>query len=247
MKKSIHTLLALTTMAVAVACKKDDAVIKTTSEGEANLSASADSAEARGHSMVRVINAGSGGHHVALHLADALLFDSVKAASVTDYREVAANLAKFAVREAGTSDTSALAENDQILMDGNRYSVFLIAEDLSRNTLRIVKDDVIPDSGMTRIRVVHAAPGGPELDISIANAKDKLFAGVNFKSEAGYKDIEPSKVVLEVRAKDEAKVLLRIPAMDLKKGTATTVVLTGASKLAYFTFTDAMITPAPKM
>ena len=40
----------------------------------------------------------------------------------------------------------------------------------------------------------------------------------------------------------EAKVLLRIPAMDLKKGTATTVVLTGASKLAYFTFTDAMIT-----
>ncbi|MBL0170185.1 MAG: DUF4397 domain-containing protein [Gemmatimonadaceae bacterium] len=99
---------------------------------------------------------------------------------------------------------------------------------------------------MTRIRVIHAAPGGPELDISVANATDKLFSGVNFKSEAGYKDIEPAKVVLEVRAKDEAKVLLRLPAMELKRGTATTVVITGASKLAFFTFTDAMV-PAPKM
>ena len=171
----------------------------------------------------------------------------MKLASVTDYREVEANLARFSARAPGTGDTAALAQNDQILMDGNRYSVFLIAEDLSRNTLRIVKDEIIPDSGMTRIRVVHAAPGGPELDISVANAKDKLFSGVNFKSEAGYKDIEPSKVVLEVRAKDETKVLLRLPALELKRGTATTVVITGASKLNYFTFTDAMIPPAPKM
>jgi hypothetical protein len=231
MKKTLQSLLAVATIVVAVACKKDDAVIKTTSDGEANLSASADSADARGHSLVRVINAGNGGKDVALSLGDATLFDNVKAATVTDYREVAANLAKFSAHAVGSTDTAALAQNDQILMDGNRYSVFLIAEDLSRNTLRIVKDEVIPDSGMTRIRVVHAAPGGPELDISIANAKDKLFSGVNFKSEAGYKDIEPAKVVLEVRAKDETKVLLRLPAMELKN----------------FTFTDAMITPAPKM
>lgn len=247
MKHSVHVLLAAVTAISFTACKKDDAVIKTTSNGEINLSASADSADARGHSMVRIVNVGNSGKDVALQLGDQTLFDNVKASSVTDYREVAANLAKFSARAPGSSDTAALAQNDQILMDGNRYTVFLIAEDLSRNTLRIVKDEVIPDSGMARVRVVHAAPGGPELDISIANAKDKLFSGVNFKSEAGYKDIAPAKVVLEVRGKDESKVLLRIPAMDLKRGTATTVVITGASKLAFITFTDAAVPMTPKM
>ncbi len=247
MKRTAQVLLAAVTVITAVGCKKDDAVIKTTSNGEINLSASADSADARGHSMVRIVNVGNSGKDVALQLGDQTLFDNVKASSVTDYREVAANLAKFSAHAPGSSDTAALAQNDQILMDGNRYTVFLIAEDLSRNTLRIVKDEVIPDSGMARIRVVHAAPGGPELDISIANAKDKLFSGVNFKSEAGYKDIDPAKVVLEVRGKDESKVLLRIPAMDLKRGTATTVVITGASKLAFITFTDAAVPMTPKM
>jgi hypothetical protein len=91
--------------------------------------------------------------------------------------------------------------------------------------------------------VLHAAPGGPELDVSIANAKDKLFSGVNFKSEAGFKDLVPATVVLEVRAKDEPKLLLRLPPLDLKRATATTVVITGSSKLSYFSFTDAMLPP----
>jgi hypothetical protein len=245
MNRSARILVAAVTVFTVVACRKDDTVIKTTSTGETNLSASADSADARGHSMVRIVNVGNGGKDVALQLGDQTLFDNVKASTVTDYREVAANLAQFSARTRGSSDTAALARNDQILMDGNRYTIFLIAEDLTHNTLRIVKDDVIPDSGMTRIRVVHAAPGGPELDISVANAKDKLFSGVNFKSEAGYTDIDPARVVLEVRGKDEKKVLLRLPAMNLKRGTATTVVITGASRLGAFTFIDAMV-PAPR-
>ncbi len=243
MKKSTQFVLATLTLLSAVACKKDDAVIKTTSDGETNLSASADSADARGHSMVRIVNVGNSGKDVALRLGEQTLFDNVKTASVTDYREVAANLANFSAHAVGATETAALAKNEQILMDGNRYTVFLIAEDVSQNTLRIVKDEVIPDSGKARIRVLHAAPGGPELDISIANAQDKLFSGVNFKSEAGYKDIEPAKVVLEVRAKNETKLLLRLTPMDLKRGTATTVVITGASKLGFFTFTDAMLPP----
>ncbi len=247
MNRSAQFLLAFAAVVSTAACNnKDDTTIETTSKGETNMSASADSAEARGHSMVRVVNVGNNGKDVALHLGDQMIFDNVKASSVTDYREVDANLARFSARAHG-ADTMSLAQNDQILMDGNRYTVFLIAEDLSRNTLRIINDEVIPDSGKTRLRVIHAAPGGPELDIKMVNGTDKLFSGVNFKSEAGYKDIEPAKVAFEVRAKDEAKVLLRIPAIDLQRGSATTIVITGASKLAYFTFTDAMMPTAPKM
>jgi len=197
--------------------------------------------------MVRIVNAGNGGKDIAIQLDGAPLFDGVKAASVTDYREVGAVLARFAARSPGASDTTVLATNEEVLVDGNRYTAFLISEDLSRSTLRIVKDEVIPDSGKARIRVVHAAPGAPELDISVVGQTDKLFSGVGFKSEAGYKDLTPVNVALEVRAKDASKVLLRIPAMELRAGAATTIVLTGAAKLAFFTFTDTMIPVAPRM
>ncbi len=249
MKRNRSNLaLAVITVALLGACKKDDSVVKTMSGDDTTLSASADSAAARGHSMVRFVNVGNTGKDVALLMGEQTLFDNVKVSSVTDYREVSANLAKFAARAFGSPDTTALALNDEVLVDGNRYTVFLIAEDLSRNTVHVVQDEVLPDSGMARIRVMHAAPGGPELDVSVAKDKKPLFSGVNFKSEAGYKDVPPARIVLEVRAKGEDKVLMRLPAMDLKAGTATTIVISGAGKLAFFAFTDVMMPPVePKM
>ena len=183
---------------------------------------------------------------VTVHLADETLFGGVKPGSVTDYREISSNLARFSVHAPGVTDGTMLAENDQVLVDGNRYTIFLVAEDVSKNSLRIVRDDVIPDSGKARIRVVHAAPGAPELDVSIAGSTDKLFSGVNFKSEAGYKDVEPAVVTLELRANNEKQILLRIPKVDLKRSTSTTIVITGASKLSSLKFTDALMAPAPK-
>jgi hypothetical protein len=138
------------------------------------------------------------------------------------------------------------ATADHLLMDGNRYTVILLAEDVSKNTIKIVKDDVIPDSGMARVRVIHAAPGGPEFDVSLVGSKDKLFSGVDFKSEAGYKDVPVGMATIELRAKDATTVLLSIPRLDFRKGTQVTIVVTGAAKLAYFTFTDTMMAATPK-
>ena len=241
----VRMIVVATAAILSVACQKDDAPIKTTSTGEANVSASGDSAAARGHSMVRIVNAVAGGGDASVRLNDTTLFADVKVASVTDFREIASNLAKFSATAAANSGMS-FAQNDETLMDGDRYTIFLVAEDVSHSTLRIVKDEVIADSGKARIRVVHAAPGAPELDISMAGSKDKLFSGVNFKSEAGYKDVDPTATTIEVRAKDEPKVLLRIAGVNLKRGTATTIVISGSSKLSAFKFTDTEMAPASK-
>lgn len=237
-------LLAATTAMMLMACQKNDMPVKTTSDAGTNTSPSQDSAEARGHSMVRVVNAVSGGKTVDVQVEGISVFAGVAADGVTDYKELDAKSAQFTVRQAGMADGTPVAENSEILMDGNRYTAFVVAEDVSKSVLRIVRDDVVPDSGKARIRVVHAAPGGPEIDVTIAGAKDAIFSGVNFKSEAGYADVEPGVVTLEVRANKEAKVLLRVRDVELRRGTATTVVITGAQKLAAFKFTDALMAAA---
>jgi len=244
MNRSFTILLAAAAVASAGACQKDSSPIKTTSAGGVNVSSPADSTAARGHSLVRIVNAVRGGD-VSVQLSQLPLFNDVKPGTVTDYREISNNLADFTVKAAGNPDGVMIAEKERVLIDGNRYSVFLIAEDVSKSTLRVVKDDVIPDSGKARVRVMHAAPGAPEFDISIMGATEKLFADVGFKHEAGYKDLPPAVVTLQFRAKGESKVLLSVPRLDLKRGTSTTIVVTGAGKLAYFTFTDALMAPTP--
>ncbi|HEY5491779.1 MAG TPA: DUF4397 domain-containing protein [Gemmatimonadaceae bacterium] len=244
MNRSIQFVLAATVV-VAGACQKDSTPIKTTSDGKTNVSSPADSMKAMGHSLVRIVNATRGGD-ISVQLSQETLFNNVKSGSVTDYREISNDLADFTVRAAGNPEGVKIAEKERVLRDGNRYTVILIAEDVSKSTLHVIKDDVIADSGKARLRVLHAAPGAPEFDISIKGATDKLFADVGFKNEAGYKDLAPSIVTIEFRAKGQSKVLLTVPKLDLKQGTATTIVVTGAGKLAYFMFNDAQMAKTPK-
>jgi hypothetical protein len=242
MNRSSPLLLAATAF-LAVGCEKSEMPIKSASAGETSTSPSADSVNALGHSLFRVVNAVNAGPNVAVRLGEVTVFGDVKPGTATDYSETSTNIAHLSVRVGSAVDGMMVAEKDRILRDGNRYTVFLIAEDSSKHTLRVVRDDVIPDSGKARLRVVHAAYNAPELDVSIAGSKDKLFSGANFKSEAGYADVMPGTVTLEIRGKNEALVLLTVPRLALKRSTATTVVVTGAGKLKYFTFTDALMAP----
>lgn len=241
MDKTIRLLVAATAAITLTACSKDDATIKTTSTGETNRSPSADSASARGTALVRFVNAADGMRLASLRSDDAMLFDSVKAASVTDFREMDKSMAHFTARAVGRSDTTALAGDNKMLVGGNRYSVILMSEDMAKQVLRVVQDEIIPDSGKARVRIIHAASGGPAVDIRAVNATDDLFADVAFKNEAGYKDIAPATIALEVRDRRTGKTLLTLPAMTLDAGTATTVVITGSTKLSFFTFTDTMM------
>lgn len=242
--RSIRLYVAVLAVAMSSACKKDDALVKTTSAGETNLSASADSADARGHAFVRVVNAIENNQSIMLNLDDRLLFDSVKSGTVTAYREVSATMAKFSATAAAPTESAMMSERNQMLKDGVRYTIVYIAEDVSKNALRVVNDDVVPDSGKARVRIIHAAPGAPSFDVSVAGAPDKLFKDIEFESEDGFRDVEPGTVTFELRGKDAPNVLLRASKVALKAGTATTIVITGASKLSYFTFTDAAL-PSP--
>ncbi len=247
MKRSLALLLLAAPVTFLAACgEKDSSPIKTYSAGTTQVSPAADSAASRGHSLVRVVNAASDGKAVSVQLGATSRFSDIASGAITDYREVEANLAQFSVISAGVADGTMLSQEDQLLMDGNRYTVFVISQDISKNVLRVVRDDVIPALGMARVRVIHAAPGGPEFDMRATGDPTKLFSGVNFKSEAGFVDVLPKSMALELRAAGEDRVLLKIPAMLLRLGTATTIVVTGSAKLAYFTFTDALMKETPK-
>lgn len=248
MRQAFRPLVASLALLLGACGPKDSSPIKTTSGGETEVSPASDSVESRGHSLVRVVNAGSADKTITVQVGDRTLFKDLAVGTVSDYAEVETNLAQFSVLAAGSTGGTMVAQADRILIDGNRYTVFVISKDVSAQELRVVRDDIIPDSGKARIRLVHAAPGGPSFDVKPVGSDDKLFSGVDYLGEAGPNDVAPtSSMVLELRAAGESRVLLKVPAIELRRGTTTTVVVTGTNKLGSFRFTDALMkqTPAP--
>lgn len=247
LRHAVRPALASFALFLAACGAMDSSPIKTTSAGDTEVSPAADSVASRGHSLVRVVNAVSTGKNVTVQVGDRTLFRELAAGAVTDYAEVETNLGQFSVLSEGVTGGTMLSQADRILIDGNRYTVFVISEDISKQALRVVRDDIIPDSGKARIRLVHAAPGGPELDVQAVGASDKLFSGVNFLSEAGPADVNPNPaLVLELRAASEPRVLMKLTPVELRRGTSTTIVVLGQTKLSSFQFTDAMMKQTPK-
>ncbi len=245
MHRPLRYVLAAATASLSLACGKSDMPVKTTSDEGVSTSPSASAEKALGLSLVRVVNAVNGGRDISVDLGGQPLFAGVKAGTVTSYKEVGVNLAKFDVRAQGGSESGMmLAEKDRLIMAGNRYTIFLVEGDSSRRALQMVKDNVVPDSGKARIRVFHAALIDRPLDVSIAGAKDKLFTNVKFKTADGFADVMPGAVTLEFRGTNETKVLLTIAGLELRRSTATTIVVSGTSVLKYFLFTDALMAPA---
>lgn len=240
--RNTHWLAVSALLVVAVtACAKDDATIRTTSLDDSTRSASSEAAEGRGMAMIRFVNAADGRSVASLRVDDTVLFDRVSSSTVSPYREFNATMARFDVRDVALSDTTTIASDDEMLQEGHRYSVVLMSENMSKRILRVLDDEVIPDSGMARLRVIHAAPGGPMLDVRAANGTTELFTDLKFNEGANHVDVLPATVTLEVRAANSAPVLLTVPSLPLARGTATTVVLSGATQLSWFTFVDTMM------
>jgi len=228
----IHTttLLLLSLASGLTACKGDNVADKnsvetTTAEGSL-ASESADSAEHRGMSMVRMINALPSAQDASVSVDDRAIFSGITFKTVTPYSELKDNIAKFRL-QAGDRDTT-IASNNEIMMDGSRYSLVALPEGNGSVRLRVLKDELATDSTKARLRVIHGVNGVGEIDVVMAGMTEPFFDNVNLTSEAGYKNIDPVKTTVTVNVNGNGKQLLK-REMDFKAGHSYSVVLTGTA------------------
>jgi len=165
---------------------------------------------------------------------------------VTPYREVRGNLVRFTVfpksgamrgrdwspdATAGTpSDSGSVAANTETMSDGERYTIFLMPNDNGDGvSMRIVNDRLERDSAKAQIRFVNAAPRAGELDLTMQGQKDPVFDNVNFKSEAGFKSVDPARgPSLTVRRDDGHTSVAPVRGIkQLQAGKSYTVVVSG--------------------
>ncbi len=230
MRSSTSTLLVLSLVGGLAACKggdksETDAVKTTTADGSL-ASPSSDAAERRGVSLVRMINALPNANDASVSADDRSMFSSVGFKTVTPYTELNDNITRFRLTGGGR-DTS-IASNNEIMMDGSRYTLVALPEGDGGVRLRVLKDEITTDSSKARLRVIHGVRDVGEIDVLIQGNNDPFFDNVNLTSEAGYKDIDPLNTTLIVRADGSGRQLLK-REMQFKAGHSYSVVLTGTS------------------
>jgi hypothetical protein len=129
----------------------------------------------------------------------------------------------------GAGRDTTIASNNEMLMDGSRYSLIALPEKDGGVRLRVLKDELASDTTRARLRVLHGITGVSEIDVLFAGNTDAIFDNVNLSSDAGYKDVDAINTTLVVKADGSGKQLLR-KEMRFLPGHSYTVVLTGTGQ-----------------
>ena len=236
----IFTLAA--SLAATAACGGADNESVVTKTDEGTVASTTDSAAAAsGVSLVRVVNAAPGSGSLTVRAGDESPFTGVAYKSVTPYREVRGNMVRFRVTGGGASDTTDLVANNEVMADGNRYTIFIMPNEDGVNTadaanagarqlsMRVVRDELDADSTRAQVRFVNAAANAGELDLTMAGQTDPVFDDVNFGNEAGFKTIDPvTRGQLTIRREDGRASLASVRDIKaLEAGKLYTIVVSG--------------------
>ena len=212
---------------LATACKDTrdtGAVSSKTAEGTSSAPA-AEVAENRDVALVRVVNAVPAGA-VTILAGDSAAFSEVGYKKTTEFREIADDRFNFKLGSAA----NPLAENRENLDGGSHYTIVAMPDQggADKRNLRVLKDDLEPVSpGKARVRVINAIPGDLEISVYVRGREDALFDGINFKSEAGWDQIDPIAGTLELRPEGKKNVLASLPDVKFESGKSYTFVVAG--------------------
>jgi len=222
--KRAPAFAVLALAAVIAGCDKKDAA-------NDNDGVVASDSSREGTSQVRLVNASPSAAGVDVFADDAPAFSGIAYKAVTPYQDFKDNLVTLSLRPSGSTpgDTAKpLAENREMLANGDRYTVVVLpADDDGKPTLRVLEEPTDSgEAGKARIRFVNAAQGVETFDVYVPGSTDPFFDDVDFRTEAGFKDMDAGSGRIIVRADDNGPVLLTLPERTFEAGKTYTFILT---------------------
>lgn len=164
------------------------------------------------------------------------------------------NVKVFVSPSDGSGDPAL--EADLEVAAGTDYTVLAtgLVGDGTLGLLPLVDNNTTPAAGNAHVRLIHASPDAPAVDVLVAGTTTKVFENVPFNSAQGPNPVPAGTYDLEVSVNPDGPVVLPIDGIALADQTVYTVVavgLAGDSTLTVIPLVDAEApaqaptTPAP--
>ena len=162
--------------------------------------------DSSGSANLRVAHLSPDAPNVDVYADGSAVLEDVAFGAVSDYLEVPAGDRQVRITPAGDAETTVF-EGAVPVEAGTDYTVAATGElsegaDRSFEPLVLEDDNSDPEEGMVRIRLVHASPDAPAVDVTLAANDDVLFDGVAY-GESGYVTVPAGDYTLQVRGDTE--------------------------------------------
>ncbi len=144
----------------------------------------------------------------------------------TEYVSLPAGDHDVAMTPAGAGAEDAVIEATLTLEGGMAYTVAASGQ-LAEIAPLVLQDDLGPPAdGMAHVRVVHASPDAPNVDVAVSGGPG-LVEDLAFGNDSGYLPVEAISYDLEVRSTGAEDVAIDIPGFMAEAGTVYTVMAIG--------------------
>ena len=155
-----------------------------------------------GSANVRVAHLSPNAPNVDVYVDDSAVLEDVPFGAVSGYLDLAAGTHTVEVTAAGDPETSVF-EGDVSLEAEQSYTVAAVGElgemaDQPFEPLVLEDDNADPGSDTARVRLVHASPDAPAVDVTLASNGDALYDGVGY-GESGSVEVPAGDYTLQVR------------------------------------------------
>ncbi|WP_240334602.1 DUF4397 domain-containing protein [Halorussus sp. MSC15.2] len=181
-----------------------------------------------GAAQVRVAHLSPDAPAVDVLVDGSVALEGVEYGTVSDYLQVPAGEHTVTIRT---------AENETVVFEGNvsveagtMYTVAAIGE-VSEDTFRpaIFTDDVEVSEGNASVRLIHASPDAPAVDVTVAGSGAVLYDNVTFGNATDYVEVPAGDYTLEVRPATENNDGEVVTTFDvsLESGTAYSAIASG--------------------
>lgn len=150
---------------------------------------------------------------------------------------------KVFVSPSNGSGTPALEANLTVAA-GKDYTVLAVGE-VGKNTLELLPledNNATPAAGKAHIRLIHASPDAPAVNVAVAGTNTNVFSNVAYKGVGAYTPVDAGTYNLEVRVASSGAVAKAINGLSLKERgvyTAVAVGLAGNGSLQVLALQDA--------
>ncbi|WP_411963467.1 DUF4397 domain-containing protein [Haloferax sp. YSMS24] len=151
--------------------------------------------------MVRVAHLSPDAPNVDVYVDDDVALEDVPYGAVSDYLSLP--VGTYTVKITAAGDESTVAFEGDVGVEEATYTVAAVGE-LGEGTFQplVLEDDVsLPDAETARVRVVHASPDAPAVDITAGD--QTLFDGVEF-TQSGSVEVPADTYTLQVRGDTES-------------------------------------------
>ena len=159
-----------------------------------------------GTASVRVAHLSPNAPNVDVYVDGSVVLEDVPFATVSDYLDVPAGEREVEITAAGDPDTSVFSGPVAVEADAD-YTVAAAGElgddaDQPFEPLVLTDDNSAPGGDTARVRVAHASPDAPAVDVT-AEAGTTLFDGVPYGG-SGYTEVPAGDYTLQVRGDTES-------------------------------------------